>query len=88
MRTLTLALAVCFAPVAVGAPQETIEDVAIEAYESALDAWQTAQQEHRNAYRNAEGREEQMRVMKEERPDPDAFAVAFSKICRIPAKSL
>jgi len=80
MRTLTLALAVCFAPVAVGAPQETIQDPAVEAYESALDAWQAAQQEHRNAYSKAKTDEERMRIWREERPNGDLYAPAFLEV--------
>ena len=80
MRTLTLALIACLAPVTGATIQDTPDDAAVEAYESAVDAWQLAQKEHRKAYSEARTNEEQKRVWLEERPNPDAFASAFLEI--------
>ncbi len=49
MRTLTLALIACLAPVTVATAQASAEDAAVEAYEGALDAWQVAQKDQRTA---------------------------------------
>ena len=80
MRTLTLALIACLAPISGATVQDTADEAAAEAYESALDAWTLAQREHRKAYSQAKADEERMRSWKDERPNPDAFASAFLEI--------
>ena len=80
MRTLTLALIACLAPVTVAAAQETAGDAAVEAYESATDAWQVAQKDHRKAYSKAKTDEERKRIWSDERPNPDLFAPAFMEV--------
>ena len=82
MRTLSIAVLLALAPLAGAVVQETTQDqdAAVEAYESAIDAWTLAQKEHRKAYRAAKTDEEQKRIWSEERPDPDQFAPAFLTI--------
>ena len=80
MRTLTLALIACLAPVTVATAQESAEDAAVEAYESALDVWQVAQKDHRKAYSRAKTDEERNRIWSDERPNPDLFAPAFMEV--------
>jgi len=80
MRTLTLALIAFLAPLSGAIPQSAPDDAALEAYESAVDAWTLAQKEHRKAYSEAGTREEQMRIWKDGRPNPDAFAAAFLEV--------
>ena len=79
MLTLSLAILLALAPLAGAAVQETTQDqdAAVEAYESAIDAWTLAQKEHRKAYMAAKTDEEQNRIWSEERPNPDLFARAF-----------
>jgi len=80
MRTLTLALIACLAPMTGATTQDTADEAAVEAYESAIDAWQLAQKDHRKAYSQAKTDEERMRIWEEKRPNPDAFASAFLEI--------
>ena len=80
MRTLTLALIASLAPVSVATAQQTAEDTAVEAYESAIDAWQLAQKDHRKAYSQAKTDEERKRIWSDERPNPDLFAPAFMEV--------
>ncbi len=80
MRILTLALIACLAPVTGATIQDTADEAAAVAYQSAVDAWKLAQTEHRRAYSKAKTTEERMRIFEEARPDPDNFAPAFLEV--------
>ncbi len=80
MRTLTLALIASLAPISGAAIQDTADEAATAAYESAIDAWQLAQKDHRKAYSGAKTDEERKRIWSDERPNPDAFAPAFLEV--------
>ena len=79
MHRFTFVLIFALAPLVGASAQDAsqADEVAVEAYEGALDAWTAAQAEHRKAYSAAETEEEQERIWNEERPDPDLFAPAF-----------
>jgi hypothetical protein len=79
MHRFNLVLLAALAPLVGASAQEGPKDNdgGVEAYEAAFDAWTLAQKEHRKAYMGAETEEEQDRIWKEERPDPDQFAPAF-----------
>ncbi len=79
MYRFNLVLLAALAPLVGASAQEESQenDVAVEAYELAHDAWTLAQKEHRKAYMEAETEEEQDRIWSEERPDPDLFAPTF-----------
>lgn len=80
MLTITIATIALLGPLTGATIQDTAEEAALEAYEGAMDAWQSAQKEHRKAYSQAKTDEERDRIWNEERPDPDAFAPFFIEV--------